>query len=72
LSDGIIQEGPQRISEAAIQISRCRVADFLNGQTGYDLLPDSGKVWKMSSSCMNFSALMVILITLYLQFRSLL
>uniref|UniRef100_A0A0D9ZG18 CBS domain-containing protein n=1 Tax=Oryza glumipatula TaxID=40148 RepID=A0A0D9ZG18_9ORYZ len=44
LSDGIIQEGPQRISEAAIQISRCRVADFLNGQTGYDLLPDSGKV----------------------------
>uniref|UniRef100_A0A0E0D9R9 CBS domain-containing protein n=1 Tax=Oryza meridionalis TaxID=40149 RepID=A0A0E0D9R9_9ORYZ len=44
LSDGIVQEGPQRISEAAIQISRCRVADFLNGQTGYDLLPDSGKV----------------------------
>uniref|UniRef100_A0A0D9W1L3 CBS domain-containing protein n=1 Tax=Leersia perrieri TaxID=77586 RepID=A0A0D9W1L3_9ORYZ len=44
LSDGITQEGSQRTSEAAIQISRGRVSEYLNGHTGYDLLPDSGKV----------------------------
>ncbi|VAI40635.1 unnamed protein product [Triticum turgidum subsp. durum] len=44
LSDGALQEGSPRISEAAIQISRCRVAEYLNAHTGYDLLPDSGKV----------------------------
>ncbi|KAM0886190.1 hypothetical protein ACQ4PT_029876 [Festuca glaucescens] len=44
LSDGALQDGSPRISEAAIQISRCRVAEYLNAHTGYDLLPDSGKV----------------------------
>ncbi|KAG8061860.1 hypothetical protein GUJ93_ZPchr0003g16555 [Zizania palustris] len=37
LSDDAIQEGPQRISEAAIQISRCRVSDYLSGHTGHCL-----------------------------------
>ncbi|KAL6909349.1 hypothetical protein ACP4OV_001630 [Aristida adscensionis] len=44
LSDGGLQEGHQRVSEASIQISRCRVSEYLNLHTGYDLLPDSGKV----------------------------
>ncbi|KAF7044787.1 hypothetical protein CFC21_053971 [Triticum aestivum] len=44
LLDGALQEGSPRISEAAIQISRCRVAEYLNAHTGHDLLPDSGKV----------------------------
>jgi hypothetical protein len=44
LSDGNIQDGTPRVSEAAIQISRCRVSEFLSLHTGYDLLPDSGKV----------------------------
>ncbi|GJN22604.1 hypothetical protein PR202_gb10184 [Eleusine coracana subsp. coracana] len=44
LSDGAVQEGHQRVSEAYIQISRCRVTEYLSLHTGYDLLPDSGKV----------------------------
>jgi len=44
LSDGNIQDGGPRVSEAAIQISRCRVSEYLSLHTGYDLLPDSGKV----------------------------
>uniref|UniRef100_A0ACD5XF23 Uncharacterized protein n=1 Tax=Avena sativa TaxID=4498 RepID=A0ACD5XF23_AVESA len=44
LSDGALQDGSPRISEAAIQISRSRVAEYLNAHSGYDLLPDSGKV----------------------------
>lgn len=44
VSDGNNQEGPLRVSEAAIQISRCRVIEYLSLHTGYDLLPDSGKV----------------------------
>ncbi|CAN6296981.1 unnamed protein product [Urochloa humidicola] len=44
LSDGNIQDGHLRVSEAAIQISRSRVIGYLSSHTGYDLLPDSGKV----------------------------
>ncbi|GJM97301.1 hypothetical protein PR202_ga14220 [Eleusine coracana subsp. coracana] len=44
LSDGAVQEGHQRVSEAYIQISRCHVTEYLSLHTGYDLLPDSGKV----------------------------
>ncbi|CAM0878219.1 unnamed protein product [Alopecurus aequalis] len=44
MSDGGLQDGSPRISEAFIQISRCRVAEYLNAHTVYDLLPDSGKV----------------------------
>lgn len=46
LSDGTVSEGTPRVSEAAIQISRCRVSEYLNLHTCYDLLPDSGKVCK--------------------------
>ncbi|XP_062213075.1 sucrose nonfermenting 4-like protein [Phragmites australis] len=44
LSDGALQDGHQRVSEASIQISRCQVSEYLSLHTGYDLLPDSGKV----------------------------
>ncbi|TVU44222.1 hypothetical protein EJB05_03658 [Eragrostis curvula] len=44
LTDGVHQEGHQRVSEAYIQISRLRVSEYLSLHTGYDLLPDSGKV----------------------------
>ncbi|CAL4928495.1 unnamed protein product [Urochloa decumbens] len=44
LSDGNIQDSHLRVSEAAIQISRSRVIGYLSSHTGYDLLPDSGKV----------------------------
>ena len=48
MTDGNIQDGTPRVSEAAIQISRCRVSKYLSLHTGYDLLPDSGKVRKIS------------------------
>jgi hypothetical protein len=54
VSDGNNQEGPLRVSEAAIQISRCRVIEYLSLHTGYDLLPDSGKVWKINCSYYGF------------------
>lgn len=37
-------EPVQRISDAEIEISRRRIADFLSARTAYDLLPESGKV----------------------------
>ncbi|XP_072996780.1 sucrose nonfermenting 4-like protein isoform X1 [Typha latifolia] len=44
MSDGALQEGPRRISDADIRISHRRISDFLSAHTVYDLLPDSGKV----------------------------
>ena len=54
MSDGNIQDGGPRVSEAAIQISRCRVSEYLSLHTGYDLLPDSGKVWKINCPYYSF------------------
>jgi hypothetical protein len=44
------QDGPFRVSDNDILISRRRVRDFLSQKTAYDLLPDSGKVLQIHSS----------------------
>lgn len=41
------QDGPFRVSDNDILISRRHVCDFLSQKTAYDLLPDSGKVLKI-------------------------
>jgi hypothetical protein len=54
LSDGTVSEGTLRVSEAAIQTSRCRVSEYLSLHTCYDLLPDSGKVCNISHAFHGF------------------
>ena len=46
LTDGTLSEVLPRISDTDVQISRQRISAFLSSHTAYELLPESGKVWK--------------------------
>ena len=45
---GILQEVAPRISAADLEVSRHRISVFLSTHIAYELLPESGKVWKLN------------------------
>lgn len=47
---GMLQEVAPRISAADLEVSQHRISVFLSTHTAYELLPESGKVWKLYPS----------------------